>query len=647
MARKIDKQYSNYKKISFSIIILISFFLILNSYFYTLNQNIIYDKLQGTNDFVNNILVVKIDDPSINSIGRWPWNRSVYADAINKLNNSSVIAFDVSFFEKSNDDQYLADVISISKNRDKIIMVDEITDQKIFGPIFDVDTGYANLLNDKDGIIRNAELSFNSRNSLTQEAYYKYFNKNFTDTDYGLNLIQKTSRPLIYYSGNNINSISFVDLFNKSIDVNALTKNKIVLIGATAPDLHDMFITPIIKETLTPGVFIHANILNSMFLKSFIFELPKLYLLFVILLLAYIFFNVNLTRTNVIYFLTIFILILIAIFVFFFYLSYYFDYLGLLFSLFLFFITNVVIFNLSNRQKKQYVSDVFNKYISKELLEQIMDNDQHLELGGKDKKIGILFSDIRNFTTISEKLNAKQILGMLNEFFNIATNKIMNKRGFIDKFIGDAIMALWNAPIDDDDYVNNMVISAIELKELVIEKESHMKQKYDIPFDIGIGINVDDVVVGNLGGEGKINYTAIGDGVNLASRLEGLTKNYGVKIIASENVINDSLFDKDRFFFRKLDIVKVKGKDKSIKIFELIGFNNGNKKIISFIEKYNTAFELMVSQQFDEAFKLFNDLYDGYNDKASLVMRERIVVLKSKTPEELKGWDGSFKFDSK
>lgn len=303
------------------------------------------------------------------------------------------------------------------------------------------------------------------------------------------------------------------------------------------------------------------------------------------------------------------------------------------------------------KQKKNYISNVFNKYISKDLLDQILENNQELELGGKDKRIGILFSDIRNFTTISEKLNAKQTLNMLNEFFNEATFKLMNKKGFIDKFIGDAIMALWNVPISDSNYVNNLVESSIELKELVLSKQNHMKKKYDIPFDIGIGINVDNVIVGNLGGDGKLNYTAIGDGVNLASRLEGLTKNYGVKIISSENVIADSDFDKSKFLFRKLDIVKVKGKDIAITIYEIIGnkFKNekDNLKIIEFINLYEKAFDLMLSKDFDSAFVKFDELYDKYNDKASLVMRERIVILKSKTLDELKEWDGSFKFTSK
>jgi len=618
----IDRKFEKYKIISLTLITLFVLFLSYVNYFELSNHSIVFDKFQGDNQVTNNIVVVKIDDESINQIGRWPWDRSVYS-SIKALDRASVIALDVSLLETSDDD-YIFEQTLKNMSAD-VVLVNEIQDRQYL-PVFDTLTGYANIIGDEDGIVRHTHFNLNNNQSLEQVVYQSYFNY---DKEFEDKLIINYANP------NSFEQISFHELYYNT--TNMSFDNKIVYIGATASDLHDMYLAPIAKRSLIPGVFIHANIMNNMFRQDFITPIHPMIIFALIITIGVSFYFLNTLRRVIIGFFSIMILnIILSLVLFNNYIM--FQFIDISAITILLTINNIALITTKARQKKQFISNVFNKYISKDLLNDIMKDPSKLKLGGQKKDIGIMFSDVRNFTSISEKLTPEEVLDFLNTYFVAATKSISENKGFVDKFIGDAIMALWNAPVDDDNYAYNMTITAIELNNIVKRLVGEYKKTIGVEFGTGIGINIGDAVVGNLGGEEKINYSAIGDCVNLASRLEGLTKKYGVIVLASESVIKK--ISRKQILYRKLDYVKVKGKDNPIYIYEIIDY----AKASDLVKQYEQALELYFDQKFDTAYKMFTKLYDKYNDYPSKLLAERITDIKT---QNLKNWDGSYKWESK
>jgi len=631
---RIDINFKKYKLLAITLITLFIIFLSYVDYFDISNNTIVFDKFQGDNLVTNNIVVLKIDDESINRLGRWPWDRSVYS-SIEQLDSASVIAIDVSLLESSDTD-YIFEQTLKNMNAD-VILVNEIQDRQYL-PVFDTKTGYANIIGDDDAIVRRAYFDLDNNESLEQTIYSSYMNINFKESNYGETL---DNRPIINYANpNSFEQLPFYEFYYNQ--TNMSFDNKIVYIGATASDLHDMYLAPIAKRSLIPGVFIHANILNNMLRKDFITNIPVAYVIILMIVIAVLFYFMRTLKSTFITSVVLFALnIIVSLLLF--SNNIMFEFVDIALLIIFLTLINVAIITTKAKKKKNFISNVFNKYISKDLLNDIMKDPSKLKLGGQKKDIGIMFSDVRNFTSISEKLTPEEVLDFLNTYFVAATKSISKNKGFVDKFIGDAIMALWNAPVDDKDYALNMTLTAIELKDIVKQLVDDYRNTLGVEFGTGIGINIGDAVVGNLGGEEKINYSAIGDSVNLASRLEGLTKKYGVIVLASQSVIDK--LSRKKILFRKLDYVKVKGKNKPIYIYEIVErAKNKTLKIMDMIESYEDALELYFKKDFDNAYLEFNRLYDEYNDYPSRLLAERITELKA---QKLENWDGSYKWESK
>jgi adenylate cyclase len=227
------------------------------------------------------------------------------------------------------------------------------------------------------------------------------------------------------------------------------------------------------------------------------------------------------------------------------------------------------------RQRRQ-IRSAFGQYLSPEFVEVLARNPQRLELGGETKDLTILFSDVRNFTTISEsyKSNPQGLTRLMNRLLGPLSDAVVGNRGTIDKYIGDAIMAFWNAPVDDADHAAHACTTALAMQAAIgrLNDERRAETRSDdepaAELAIGIGINTGETVVGNMGSEARFNYTVLGDTVNLASRLEGQTKTYGVPIIIGART---NRLVEDRFATVALDIVQVKGKSQAEPIFALLG----------------------------------------------------------------------------
>ncbi len=289
------------------------------------------------------------------------------------------------------------------------------------------------------------------------------------------------------------------------------------------------------------------------------------------------------------------------------------------------------------KNNEERIRHIFQKYVPAEIIDEVLKTRGEKLLIGKKQIATILFSDIRSFTTISEKLSAEELVKSLNTYFNIMVNIIISHNGTIDKFIGDAIMAIFGAPVQHDDDPYQAVITGLEMinnLDTFNRKQIALKRP---PFKIGVGINTGEVVVGNIGSTQKLDYTCIGDAVNLASRLEGLTKMYGVPIIISEFTFEET---KDKIMARELDSVRVKGKLKPVKIFQPINSNISEREVEAY-KRFNEAIYLYQNKKFHEALKIFKETYRMLSsDVPSSLYIDRCNELIKNPPGD--DWDGVY-----
>lgn len=226
---------------------------------------------------------------------------------------------------------------------------------------------------------------------------------------------------------------------------------------------------------------------------------------------------------------------------------------------------------LTEEENVKFIRTTFSKFVSQDVVEELLANPDAISLGGSKKEITVFFSDVRGFTTISESLSPEGLVQLLNEYLSEMTELIIDYRGTIDKYMGDAIMAFWGAPVRNDDHAYYACVAAIAQYRALTALQKNWSDRNIPVIDIGIGLNSGLAVVGNMGSSRRMDYTLMGDTVNLGSRLEGITKTYGVKICISEFTYERV---KDRVYARELDLVRVKGKLEPVRIYELMGLVN-------------------------------------------------------------------------
>ena len=588
----------------------------------------IEDNLEGGKKPLDNIVIIKIDDDSINKIGRWPWNREVFAELLNKTNDAKAIGIDVSFFESSINDGNLNATL---KEMNNVILAAEINGDKLYKPIFEAEFGYVNLKTDDDGITRKVETSISNE--------YKPFAFKIYEKSRNKEVSANLGRYKINFVGNpgSFNSISLFDVLQNNLNF----ENKIVLVGATAPDLHDNYFVPTSEGIPMPGVEIHANILQNLILDDFVKEQNRAITAFLILVLGFLCTFV-VSRMKIYYVIPIvvaFIIVntLIGIYVFSKF-NYLIDLFFVPLAAIIFTGAGVGLNYLEEKKQNTYITNAFGKYVSKDLLNEIISKRHELKLGGTKRNVTIFFSDIRGFTSISEKLSPEELVSFVNEYLTDMTKIIMKYSGTVDKFIGDAIMAFWNAPLDEKDHAELACKSAVEQYKKLEELKKKFANRNLPHIEIGCGINTGDAIIGNVGSEDRFDYTALGDNVNLASRLESLTKLYGVDIIISESTYG---IVKDKFKCRKLDNVKVKGKKIPITIYELCVDYDEN-----FVGQFEKALELYFDSKFSLAKKEFEKtLKMKTEDESCKLFIDRCAEYIKSPPE--KDWGGAFEMTHK
>lgn len=305
---------------------------------------------------------------------------------------------------------------------------------------------------------------------------------------------------------------------------------------------------------------------------------------------------------------------------------------------------NGVLVVMDDISDEKRLKSTMYRYMTQELAEQLLESG-HLELGGNRKDVSVLFSDIRSYTTLTEKLEPEEVVSMLNEYFESMVEAIFKHKGTLDKYIGDAIMAVFGSPLPLEDHAWKSIQTALEMRHRLEEFNTKRKAENKECISIGIGINSDSVISGNIGSSKRMEFTAIGDGVNLSSRLEGTSKQYGCDIVISENTYQVCA---DRVIVRELDRIRVKGKTQPVSIYELVGFHDDQlsdaKKWV--IDYYHKGREYYINHKFALALNQFAKVLqiDSHNKAAKLHM-QRCQHFFSHPPEE--DWDGVWDLKTK
>ena len=292
-------------------------------------------------------------------------------------------------------------------------------------------------------------------------------------------------------------------------------------------------------------------------------------------------------------------------------------------------------------RSSRQLQDTFGQYVPPELAKRM--GKEKITMEGESRTISVLFSDVRNFTSISEQYQPKDLAQLMNRMLTALSAAIHKHGGTVDKYIGDAVMAFWNAPLDDPEHARNATLGALDMQDAMRRLSDQLVAEGRAPMRLGVGICTGEASVGNMGSELRMAYTAMGDTVNLSSRLEGLTKKYGAGILVSESV--QKACGKD-IAFRWVDDVRVKGRERPVRIFEPIGeAEMVQPELLRAVEEFHQMRKLYGKGEFSEAKASLNKYMDAIqDDPVATVYLRRLESLISNPPSE---WDGVTKFEEK
>ncbi|EWH08341.1 adenylate/guanylate cyclase [Catenovulum agarivorans DS-2] len=361
---------------------------------------------------------------------------------------------------------------------------------------------------------------------------------------------------------------SIIDILRQQIPLEQL-KNKLVLLGTDSAGLLDLRTTPFAKAV--PGVEVHASIIHGLLTEQIVapvqqplvMQLSLFVLLSILLLLLY---RIDNPSWQIVYALAVLVGLFVVSF------TLWFDkvYMPLASQVSYWFLTAVLLIAyklIMEHRQKDFIVRRFGQYVPPSLVADMAKSPDKYQLQGQQKQLTVLFTDIRDFTRISEQLSANDLSDLMNQYLTVMTRIIHKHNGTIDKYMGDAIMAFWGAPIDNSNHAFEAVAAAVEMQQALDKVNKDFASKNWPQLQTGIGINTGLMHVGNMGSEFRMAYTVIGDEVNLASRLEGLTKQYGCEILLGE--LTFELVASSPWMIREIDAVRVKGKQQAVAIYQL------------------------------------------------------------------------------
>jgi len=439
--------------------------------------------------------------------------------------------------------------------------------------------------------------------------------------------------------------ISATDVIRGTVPVEEL-QDRIVIVGTSAQGLLDLRATPVREDY--PGVEVHANLISG-FLDQSIMHRPseaRTISVFTVLLIG-LPFAILLPRlgalTATVAMAVLFVVVLAVNIYMWKSQHYVLSIAAPLLMLVLLYFMNMAYGFFAEARSRRLITSLFGTYVPKELVAEMSKNPEEYSMRGESREMSVFFSDVRDFTTISEGLTAEGLKDMMNAYLTAMTEVIQDKRGTIDKYIGDAIMAFWGAPIGNPDHARYSLEAALAMQKAIRRLDPDFVKRGWPPLIIGAGINCGVMNVGDMGSKFRRAYTVMGDTVNLASRLEGLTKEYGVGILVSENVVNAV----PSYVYREVDKVQVKGRAEGVAIFEPIGrLDEVEESTVELVDRFHRMLEHYRAQRWDEADKILVDLAAvAPETKLYKLFRQRIFDFRYNAPDP--AWNGVWIFKTK
>jgi len=583
-----------------SLVVLLCFFMFIFQVFLTLERSLYeYDlKQTATHAPHEDIVVIGIDEHSLQALGSYPWDRQIYMPLLDMLNaeeaRPTAIAFDILFTSASNPESDAA-LASTMAAYDNIIMPsyanieDEFSREAVsFGedgalqadnwthpiqPFAEVtERAHINARMDSDGVIRRNWLQINTSDGtpIYSMAYKMAQMGGVPVASYLDRNAHKEILIDFQATSNDFLHVPFVSVLNGEVPLD-IFKDRYVFIGFTAVG-YDTGQTAIEQEMKL--VYAHANILNQLLSQTYISEAPNLYAtvsIVAMILLALWFTWRFKTLQSVLIFVSVAAAILIGQYYIFKHGGIYIDSVNPLAALSFTYLYNVSIKAYFEARQRSFITKQFGRYISPDLVKEIARSDQEIQLGGINKELSVLFLDVRGFTTLSERMKPEEVVGFLNMMFDLITSQALDNHGTIDKFIGDAAMILYNAPLDVPHHEYYAVKTAYDIQEGMKRVRDEIEERFGATISVGIGINTGEVVVGNIGSFLRVDYTAIGDNVNVAARIESNTT-------ANQVLVSEETYErtKDYFTYECVGERMMKGKTVAVKLYEVTGI----KKIL-------------------------------------------------------------------
>ncbi|MGP2656105.1 CHASE2 domain-containing protein [Malaciobacter sp. WC5094] len=640
----------------------------LRDYFFT---------IRGEIPTSNNVVIVDIDEHSLQELGQWPWPRNKISKILKNLTDAGVtiIGFDVVFAEEDNSSPHkVLKQLNIKKdnipNYDLDFAQTIASTPTILGYLFELkkreflnnaapkipaiyieknkqlgkeslikgvgtvlnipllqdnsySSGFFNNIPDESGIIRSVPLVISYDDIIypslglellrilldTDKVYINYDEEGVSTISLANIEIptDRYGRVLVNFRGKEktFNYISANDIYNNSFKKEEVAE-KIVLIGTSAAGLLDLRATPF--ESVFPGVEVHANVIDNIIQGDFIYKASwvdgaNIFIIFFLSILIVLLIKYTPFWMNPVISISFLVLSLYALY------KILFAY-GIVLNIF-FPIATIILGTILATlfdyfyeiKQEEAIKKKFASKVSQEVMNSLLKDVHSNEFQAMEKEVTVFFSDIRNFTKISEKMkDANKLISYLNEYMDPMSNIIIKYQGTIDKYIGDAIMAYWNAPADVDNHADKAVLASIEQIESLKALNKKLQNDNKPLVDIGIGLNSGTAVVGEMGSIGRSDYTVIGDAINLGARLESLCKYYGSKINIS-NHTKEKL--KGQYILRFLDLVKVKGKEKPAEIWQVQGKGEASKELKEELELHHKAIKLYQNSKFKEALEIF------------------------------------------
>ena len=703
-------------------------------------EDILYDtrvRLSAPGGIDDRIVIVAIDERSLQLLGHWPFTREKFAALMNNLTDygATVVGFDVLFAERDvsadvdrlrmlageqGDSEFIAQLNELEPQLDRDRLFSEAMKNvpTVLGYFFDgnEETAYEtgvlpysafdlhesmadtiflprgagfssnvpelmeaawtagfinNPLIDDDGVVRRTpllhEFQFSVYESLSQAIAATYLNDItlpiFVDSstwmgDYppleGLELagrpipIDPQGAVLVPYRGpaGSFPYVSVADVVHGTVEDPSIFEGKIALVGATAPGMEDLRTTPF--GSIYPGVEIHANVVAGILDSSFRWEPAYTAAAEMFTIAAFGFLTALLLPILSPLISTLVTGIIISGALAF---NYYMWTVELhvlplaltLYTLFAIYTINMLFGYLFETRSRQHMDSLFGQYIPPDLVKAMSRDPENYTLESRKMELSVLFTDIRSFTTISEGLEADELSELMGEYLTPMTQIVHESEGTIDKYIGDAVMAFWGAPIDHPHHADHAVGAGMAMLTALDKLNVDFQKKGWPEIRIGVGVNTGVMSVGNMGSRFRRAYTVLGDAVNLGSRLEGITKQYGVDFVVSEATAHSA----GRYVYRELDRVRVKGKELPVTIFEPLGLaEEVPPETIEHARSFQHLLFLYRDKDWSQALEMLAKIREEQGDCYLFQLyEERIQIFQETPPPE--EWDGVFVYQTK